>query len=148
LAEAHQSRSRIFTAIILLIVAIGAFIILRPRLWVKNKTAKVIVDGRLSEDVKLFHGSRDRLLFYLKSDPGGAYVYDSEAGAWRCDASYFTSLKIIALSTRHDVSGCAEAENGDVLGNPHRELQSFSFEGHDWQYNDHHYVVSWQAAPR
>jgi hypothetical protein len=141
LTVAFQSRRRIIAFLAMLIVLIGAFILLRPRLWVKNKTAKVIVDGRLSEDVKLFHGSDDRLLFYLKSDPNHAYVYDRDNSAWRCESSYFASLKIIAVSRYKAVFGCAL--NGESLDNAHRELQSLAF---DW--HGQHVVVSWQAAPR
>ena len=127
---------------ILIVVVVGAFIILRPRLWVKNKTAEITVDGRLSEDVKLFHGSDDRLLFYLKEDPQGAYVYDSHFGLWRCTTSYFANFKIIAFSVHHS-SGCADSENGDVMTSVKLETQSLAF-----QYHDEHIIVSWQPAPR
>jgi hypothetical protein len=154
LTVAFQSRRRIIAFLAMLIVLVGAFILLRPRLWVKNKTAKVIVDGRLSEDVKLFHGSDGRLLFILKSDPTGAYIYDKEAAlseVWRCEQDGYPSfifLKVIAVSRRIHSSGCAMTGNGDVMWNPHRDNQSLSFEWHDLEWHDHHYVISWQAAPR
>jgi hypothetical protein len=137
LSEATQSRRRIVTLVAVLIVLVGAFIILRPRLWVKNKTAKVIVDGRLSEDVKLFHGSDGRLLFYLRSDPARAYYYSTESGVLRCEASSFASLKIIVFSA-HSRPQCARESPTAIV----RE-QSLEFER-----SGHATVVSWQAAPR
>jgi hypothetical protein len=143
LVESHSARRKVLAVLALVVVLISAFIILRPRLWVKNKTAKVIVDGRLSEDVKLYHGSDDRLLFYLKDDPQGAYVYDARTGLWRCDKSYFFSAKIIVLTARSRSSGCAEDENGDVMGSGTRNSQSLQF-----RRQDRDIIVSWQAAPR
>src|ERR1041385_3618783 len=121
----------------MLIVAIGAFILLRPRLWVKNKTAKVIVDGRLSEDVKLFHGSDGRVLFYLQNDPLSPYMYESLNGVKGCDESVFVNLKVIALS-RQAVPYCA-----DYFGEATFRGQSLEFHRHGQDI-----VVSWQAAPR
>lgn len=137
MAEALQSRKRLFTVIVLLIVAVGAFIILRPRLWVKNKTAKVIVDGKLSEDVKLFHGSDDRLLFYLKDDPDGAYYFAAEDGVRRCQSSSFIFAKLLVFSPRRHPY-CA-----DFYGSGKRDVQSLEFHRHEKDI-----VVSWQAAPR
>ena len=132
-----QSRRRMFAFVAVLMVLAGAFIILRPRLWVKNKTAKVIVDGRLSEDVKLYHGSDGRLLFYLGKDPAGAYYYSAESGVLRCAASNFASLKIIVFSPRSRPQCVAEAPTAII-----RE-QSLEFDR-----GGQATIVSWQAAPR
>jgi len=50
-------------SIVALVLIVSALIIVPPRVWVKNKTAKVIYNGQLSEKVKLFHGKDGRLLF-------------------------------------------------------------------------------------
>src|SRR5438128_6801796 len=89
----------------MLIVLVVAFILLRPRLWVKNKTAKVIVDGRLSEDVKLFHGSDGRLLFYLKGTDrpeGDPFIFYANTGVFRCTSDRVMPLKIIAIAKQAD----------------------------------------------
>jgi len=149
LAEAHQSRKKIFTIIMLLVVAVGAFIILRPRLWVKNKTAKVIVDGRLSEDVKLFHGSDERLLFYLdKMDPGYSFVYTAHDpygsnGLYRCRKGFFIRAKLIAFS-KWRISGC----NEPMLATPGIDHVAMHDQSLDFSLNGANVSVSWQAAPR
>jgi hypothetical protein len=137
LAEAFQSRKKFLTVVVLLIVVVGAFIILRPRLWVKNKTAEVIVDGRLSEGIKLFHGSNDRLLFYLRSEPTHAYYFSANAGVLQCDAHDFVSLKIIVFSA-HAQPRCEAAAPSAVF-----EQQSLRF-----TQAGHNIIVSWQPAPR
>lgn len=128
---------RFVTIAAVVIVLIGAFIILRPRLWVKNKTAKVIVDGRLSEDVKLFHGSDSRLLFYLRDDAGAIYYYSAHSGVLRCDATNFVSLKVLVFGSHATPSCPVEASSAIVR----EQSLEFSRRGHLT-------VVSWQAAPR
>lgn len=113
---------------------------MRPRLWVKNKTAKVIVDGRLSENVKLFHGSDGRLLFYVKGtdrsedDP---FLYDVNTGVFRCFADRFFKLKILTVA-KQATPYCMDFYGDGKPGN-----QSLEF-----QYHGQDIVVSWQAAPR
>ena len=132
-----QSHRRIFAVVAVLLVLAGAFIILRPRLWVKNKTAKVIVDGRLSEDVKLFHGSDGRLLFYLKEDPAHAYYFSAHSGVLECRADEFASMKIIVFSPQ-EIPACAAQPAKAVI-----KEQSLEFER-----GGQLTIVSWQAAPR
>jgi len=137
LAGTDPSRRRLITIVTLLVVLAGAFIIVRPRLWVKNKTAKVIFDGKLSEDVKLYHGSDDRLLFFLKDDSDGAYYYDFTTGISRCNKSEVVSAKLIVFSPKSRPA-CLER-----LGAGNRESQSLEFHQRGRQV-----IVSWQAAPR
>jgi hypothetical protein len=137
LVESQQPRRKLFAIIALVMLSVGGFIILRPRLWVKNKTAKVIVDGRLSEDVKLFHGSDDRLLFYLKDDPRHTYFFSKGSGVLKCSASEFASLKIIVYSP-HVHPQCETAAATAIVN---QQSLEFTRDGHAT-------VVSWQAAPR
>ena len=133
----HTSAGRALTIVAILAVVIVGFMILRPRLWVKNKTAKLIVDGRLSEDVKLFHGSDDRLLFYLKDDPGAVYYFSDKSGVLRCAGTAFVSLKVLAFST-HSIPECpAEATTAIIR----EQSLEYSSRGHAT-------VISWQPAPR
>jgi hypothetical protein len=145
LAEASQSRRGILAAIAVLIVIVGAFILLRPHLWVKNKTAKVIVDGRLSEDVKLYHGSDGRILFYLKSDPHGFYYHDVNTGIFFCfnDSHSFLPLKLVVLS-REAMPRCADFYGEGKLSNQSLEFHNRNADGTPGQ----DVIVSWQAAPR
>ena len=140
MAESYQSRRQLFVTIALMLLLAGAFIILRPRLWVKNKTAKVIVDGRLSEDVKLFHGSDGRVLFYIKQTDrgdGDPFLYNVNDGIHGCFADRFLRLKIITIA-KQSAPYCA-----DFYGEVKSGAQSVEF-----QYEGQDIVVSWQAAPR
>jgi hypothetical protein len=136
-------------SIVALLLIVSALIIVRPRVWVKNKTAKVIYKGQLSEKVKLFHGSDGRVLFYIDNvDPGRAYVYTAQDpsganGLWRCAAGFFAPLKYFAFSKGRP-SGCNESESkiGELL--PAKVgPQSIEF-----SLNNQPVTVSWQAAPR
>lgn len=118
-------------------MVVGAFIILRPRLWVKNKTAEVTVDGRLSDGVKLFHGSDDRLLFYLRAEPTRAYYFSAHTGVLECDAREFASLKILVFSP-HVQPQCARAA-------PTAEIEAQSLQ---YKNSGHTIILSWQPAPR
>jgi hypothetical protein len=137
----------ILKLILALLLIVSALIIVPPRVWVKNKTAKVIYNGQLSEKIKLFHGNHGRVLFYIDGvDPNRAYVYTAEDpqgsnGLWRCGSGFFAPLKFFAFSKSRS-SGCNGTGIGELLpakvGN-----QSIQFTLHDRPV-----VVSWQAAPR
>jgi hypothetical protein len=131
-------------SIVVILLIVSALIIVPPRVWVKNKKAKLTYNGRISEDLKLFHGSDGRVLFYLPDqDRSGAYVYTPETGLWRCPDSYFVPLKLVALSKRFP-SGCGGGgAGGDYMRPFTANAQSIEFALHDVPV-----VVSWQAAPR
>jgi hypothetical protein len=126
-----------------LLLLVSALIIVPPRVWVKNKKAKLTYNGRISENLKLFHGSDGRVMFILpEQDLGGIFVYAPERGLWRCGAGSFIGMKLIALSKRNP-SGCADDGNGV-------RMQPFTAEPQSLQFalRDVPVVVSWQAAPR
>ena len=137
MVESRPSRRKLFAVFALVILLVGTFIILRPRLWVKNKTAKVIVDGQLSENVKLYHGSDGRLLFYLKDEPAIVHYYSAESGVLKCRASEFASLKIVVFSPRAQPFCSSDSVPAAI------KQQSLEF-----LHDGRAIVVSWQAAPR
>jgi hypothetical protein len=129
------------TVVVLLIVS--ALIIVPPRLWVKNKKAKLTYNGHISEKIKLFHGQNGMILFLLPDqDSSGAFVYAPAYGLWHCGSGSFISLKLIAVSKRYP-TGCAETRSGDEIRPVIAESQSIQFAMHDVPI-----VISWQAAPR
>jgi hypothetical protein len=128
---------------VVLLLLVSALIIVPPRVWVKNKKAKLTYNGHISEELKLFHGNNGRLLFYLpEQDATGAYIYTSQDGLWRCGPSSFTAMKLIAISKLHS-SGCAENGTGAQILPAIAEAQSIQFKLHDVPV-----AVSWQTAPR
>jgi hypothetical protein len=130
--------------IVPLLLIVSALIIVPPRVWVKNKKAKLTFNGRISENLRLFHGSNGRVLFYLPDqDRSGAYIYTPKTGLWRCPDVYFIPLKLIAFSKRFP-SGCNDGgPGGDEIRPATAEPQSLQF-----ALQDVPVVVSWQAAPR
>src|SRR3989442_434495 len=52
-------------SIVLVALIISALMIVAPRLWVKNKKSLLTYNGRISEQIKLFHGRNGAVLFYL-----------------------------------------------------------------------------------
>ncbi|MCU1311560.1 MAG: hypothetical protein JWO20_2685 [Candidatus Angelobacter sp.] len=130
-------------SIVVILLLVSALIIVPPRVWVKNKKAKLTYDGRISESLKLFHGSDGRVMFMLpEQDLSGIFVYAPERGLWRCGVGSFIGLKLIALSKRN-TSGCADDGSGVQMQPFTAEPQSLQFALHDVPV-----VVSWQAAPR
>jgi hypothetical protein len=130
-------------SIVVILLIVSALIIVPPRVWVKNKKAKLTYDGRISENLKLFHGSDGRVMFLLPDqDLSGIFVYAPGRGLWRCAGRSFIGLKLIALSKRSP-SGCADDGSGDPI-------KPITAEGQSLQFALHHVpvVVSWQAAPR
>lgn len=130
-------------SILFVLLIVSALIIVPPRVWVKNKKAKLTYNGHISEKIKLFHGHNGMILFLLPDqDASGAFVYAPEYGLWHCGSGSFISLKLIAISKRYP-AGCAETRSGDEIRSVIAESQSIQFNLHDVPV-----VVSWQAAPR
>jgi hypothetical protein len=133
----------ILKLIVSLLLIVSALIIVPPRVWVKNKKAKLTYNGHISEKIKLFHGQNGMILFLLPDqDSSGAFVYAPEYGLWHCGSGSFVSLKLIAISKRYP-AGCAQTRSGDEIRPVTAESQSIQFNLHDVPV-----VVSWQAAPR
>ncbi len=84
---------------VLLVAAV--LMIVAPRIWVKNKKARLIYQGHATDDFLLFHGSAGRMLV-LANIPGEAagLLYDPARGLASCDEGAFLSVKLVLLETR------------------------------------------------
>jgi hypothetical protein len=127
------------SATVLLIAA--ALMIVAPRVWVKNKKARLIYNGRISEKVKLFHGTANRLYVTI-AEPGepAGYVFDPASGIAPCATSAFVYLKLIAFELRS--SSCNRAmDSPSAVRASTNALQFVSQQNVPVE-------VQWQDAPR
>jgi len=85
----------LLVAVLLMIVA--------PRIWVKNKNARLIYKGHTQEDFLLFHGSGGRLLLLAKLPAEApALMYDPARGVASCGEGAFLNFKVVRLEARTD----------------------------------------------
>ena len=93
-------------------VLVLAVMIATPRLWVKNKKAHFVQDGKVRTDMRLYFGAGDRMLL-VPAEGDVAYVSgppERRDAIAICAKSEFRMFKSIALgSTANCVS--AEARN-------------------------------------
>lgn len=84
---------------VLLVAAL--LMIVAPRIWVKNKKARLIYQGHAQEGFLLFHGSGGRLLITSKipTEPA-AFLYDPQRGLASCNDGAFFSIKLVIFETR------------------------------------------------
>jgi hypothetical protein len=74
--------------------------ILAPRLWVKNSRAHLTIDGRVTDDFKLYFGPGGKMLLRIgEKKPRQAFLYDGSS-AEACPTSEFLFPPFIALSKR------------------------------------------------
>ena len=116
-------------------------IIVAPRIWVKNKHARLIYGGHSTERFTLYHGSGGRMLI-ATSIPGeaGAITFDPARGLASCGDGAFLPAKVAMIEVRAD-SRCtwfAEIKNAHVS---HNALRFTSPRGVPVE-------VMWQDAPR
>ena len=91
----------------MLVVAVG---LLLSHVWVRNKTARMIYDGHVSDQVKLYVGTRGRLLVVMAPAEGpadsGTYLFHLGMSEVRkCAPGQFKELKSTAL-TWHGHPNC------------------------------------------
>ncbi|MBI2681854.1 MAG: hypothetical protein HYX26_01300 [Acidobacteriales bacterium] len=127
------------------LLAAALLMIATPRLWVKNKRVQMTYDGRKSERVTLYHGSSDRLLFFLAEpgEPQGVYVFDHARGLWFCPPGDVRKIKILAFTLLHP-SACADSEQGKVVAHQDRGEFDIRFTSVSGKPVD----VTWQSPPR
>jgi hypothetical protein len=110
--------------------------ILAPRVWVKNSRAHLTIDGRVTDDFKLYFGPGGKMLLRIgEKTPRSAFTYrDASAGA--CPVSEFLFPPFIALSKR----STPRCERSDfvLIGN---KLWLKPSDGHE-------YEVTWFDPPR
>jgi hypothetical protein len=86
-----------FLAGMLLVVAV--VMIAMPRVWVKNKTARLVQDGRVSDGFRLYFGSKGRILL-VPNTGDTLYAHLPERGGHAtaiCRKADFRLLKIFAF---------------------------------------------------
>jgi hypothetical protein len=127
------------------LLATAFLMIATPRLWVKNKRVQLEYDGRKSERVVLYHGSRDRLLFYLQEpgEPEGVYVFDPPRGLWFCPPGDVRRIRLLAF-TLVQPSACAGSGSGRAVP----LLSSSEFEVRFASVRGRAVGVTWQPPPR
>ena len=115
--------------------------IVAPRIWVKNKKARLIYHGRSTEDFLLFHGSGGRMLV-TANIPGEApgFMYVPGRGVASCGQGAFVYVKLATLETRTD-SRCTWFRSAAETRAAKNSLQFLSPRGAPVE-------VLWQDAPR
>lgn len=76
---------------------------LPEHLWVRNKTARMVYDGHVSDHIKLYAGTRGRLLVVMAPeassvDTGSYLLRIGSDEVRRCAAGQFFELKSTALA--------------------------------------------------
>ena len=138
----RKALSRKILKIVVPVLLVAALLmIVAPRIWVKNKTARLIYKGQATDQFLLFHGSGGRLLLTPKF-PGeaAAIIYDPEQGVASCGEGAFFFIKVAMIEVRTD-SRCTwfrEAKEAQV---GHNSLRFVSPHGAAME-------VMWQDAPR
>jgi hypothetical protein len=90
---------KLLTLLISVIVIAAVVMIAMPRVWVKNKTARQVQDGKVSDSFRLYFGSEGRIL--LVPDVGDiAYAHLPARGEHAtaiCRKADFRFLKLFAF---------------------------------------------------
>jgi hypothetical protein len=124
---------------VLLVAAV--LMIAAPRIWVKNKKARLIYQGRSTDDFLLFHGSGGRMLITTKiSGEAPAFMYVPGRGIASCGQGAFVYVKLATLETRTD-SRCTWFRSDSETRAAKNSLQFLSPRGAPIE-------VLWQDAPR
>jgi hypothetical protein len=124
---------------VLLVAAV--VMIVAPRIWVKNKKARLIYAGQATDSFLLYHGSAGRLLIAPKIAGEAPFqMYDPEKGIAACGPGAFVTVKVAVIETRTD-SRCTwfgSAKEAKASPNALRFTSS----------NGKPIEVMWQDAPR
>jgi hypothetical protein len=110
--------------------------ILAPRLWVKNSRAHLTIDGRVTDDFKLYFGPQGKMLLRIGDKrPRQTFTYSGDTAA-ECPTSEFLFPPFIALSKR--TSPHCDRSDFVAIGN---KLLIKPRDGHE-------YEVTWFDPPR
>jgi hypothetical protein len=129
-----------------LLVIAAIVMILAPRLWVKNSTSHLVVDGRVTDDFKLYFGPNQKMLlrigekrattaflFLPQTDRGPAEVLE-------CPPSEALFPPFLAI-TKHVPPRCPVANEKYVAVAQGNKLLFRTKDGHI-------YEVTWQPPAR
>jgi hypothetical protein len=86
-----------------IVVLAAILMIVAPRIWVKNKQARLIYHGRATDSFRLYHGSSGRLLLAPQIAGEAPFlVYDPQRGMASCGMGAFIPVKVAAIELRTD----------------------------------------------
>ena len=93
-----------------LAVLVAGLVQIPDHLWVRNKTARMVYDGHVSDHIKLFAGTNGRLLVVMAPDAasldsGSFLLQVGSSVVGRCAAGQFIELKSTALA-KHSHPRC------------------------------------------
>jgi hypothetical protein len=88
--------------IVLAVMVLSAAVWVAPRVYVKNRHAHLVYDGKVSAKVRVFHGSRGRLAIIMDEPKEIGLVYMLEPGDFpreveQCGPADFVNLKLLLL---------------------------------------------------
>ena len=132
---------KILKIVVPVLLLAATLMIVAPRIWVKNKQARLIYQGHAMDDFRVFHGSAGRLLI-TPGIPGEAVflLYDPEHGMASCGEGAFFYIKVAMIETRTD-SRCTWFREKQEPRAGHNSLRFVSPHGAPME-------VMWQDAPR
>jgi hypothetical protein len=117
--------------------------ILAPRLWVKNSRAHLTIDGRVTDDFKLYFGPGGKMLLRIgEKKPRQIFLYSgnyTDGWADECPVSEFLFPPFVALS-KHATPRCKRGEPYMALAQ-NNKLAIKAADGHA-------YEVTWFDPPR
>lgn len=132
---------KLLKIVVPVLLVAATLMIVAPRIWVKNKKARLIYRGQATDDFLLFHGSGGRLLLLPKiTNESTALVYDPERGVASCGEGAFFYIKLAMVETGTD-SRCTWFRNAKEAQAGHNGLRFTSPQGAAVE-------VMWQDAPR
>ncbi len=92
---------KLFTLVVGVMLVMAVVMIAMPRVWVKNKTARLVQDGKVIDNFRLYFGSEGRILL-VPTDGNIAYAHLPARGAHAiaiCRKPDFRFLKLFAIGT-------------------------------------------------
>jgi hypothetical protein len=98
------SRRTIITSAVVFIAIVVVLWLAIPHIWLRDRSAQMVYDGKVSPDVLLYHGSggREAIVIHSNSMAEEIYIFDPQAktrpGIGICDKAYFRKLKFLLLS--------------------------------------------------
>jgi hypothetical protein len=120
------------------LLAIALLMIAAPRVWVKNKKARLVHNGKVTPAFKLFFASGGRIMLAPEAVPRYyAYLPDEGGKVVACEPRVFRYMKIFTWGS---TNRCSALVNGPTEVTPLKLV--FTADEGDI------YEVSWDADPR
>ena len=136
-----MSKRNILTTLLILIATVTLAWTTLQHVWVRDRSAQLVYNGKVSQNVLLFHGSNGRHLIYIDEPMqfGSVYLWATRAGTDHsmqvCNRRSFLSVRVMALE-KFDQPDC------HALSATVRDAErSLEFASND----DHTVRVSWMG---